>query len=277
MPSKKTPVIEWLFFNAVGFNPQTHEVGRPVVYMVDVANAIQATKAQLDKDNIANFWKDLTRSNPDSHWPAAVLEAGYTGNDAIGHGNKAVFEFVRLPPGQRKAFKPALEPSEELKSNAHKVQSLSMPIATKELGRRDENWLAQVGVRLFVVETHFAVFSERDVKEVTFLQTGVKMGRGETDVAYGLVDGANDTWLVSVEAKGRREKIHEPQVLRAAKSLAKTAAGKEVTGVIPFAIKIIGRSLIYTVEFNAIRESTDVLTVASQGVIELVPDVRGIS
>jgi len=65
-----------------------------------------------------------------------------------------------------------------------------MRLDMKALGRRDENWLAQVSARLGVVEAHFARYSQRKVEEISFLQTGLKLGRGEVDSAYSLVDDA---------------------------------------------------------------------------------------
>jgi len=49
----------------------------------------------------------------------------------------------------------------------------------KALGRRDENWLAQVSARLGVVEAHFARYSQRKVEEISFLHR-LKLGRGRS-------------------------------------------------------------------------------------------------
>jgi hypothetical protein len=272
--SQKTKVIEWIFQQR--YDAETGIISHALVTFEDIKAGIDATGAKLDKDNPPNFWKDITRSNPENHWPKSVLAAGYTGADAIGEGGKASFLFVKVPPGQTTAFRAGLEPPVELVERPHIVQSLSMPLAMKALGRKDENWLAQVANRLFVVETHFAVFSPRDVAEVSFLQTGVKMRRGEVDAAYSLSDVEGKTWLVSCEAKGRREKIHEPQLLRAAKQLAATEAAESAEGVIPFGIKIIEKSLLHTVEFEPIEESHEDLVIASEGVIRLAPAVRGV-
>jgi len=84
-------------------------------------------------------------------------------------------------------------------------------------------------------------------------------------------------WLISVEAKGRREDLHQPQVLRAAQAFARSHGVPNIAGVIPFAIKIVGPSLIYTVEFDPVDKTDTVLTLAAEGVIQLVPDVKGIS
>lgn len=274
--SQKTQVIEWLFFNRTGFDASSGTIPRTIMTFQDVVEGIKATGASLETNNPANFWKDITRKNPNTYWPKTVLASGYTGKDAIGGGSKACFEFVPLPEGQSTAFPVGLEPPAELFGRIQQVQSLSMPMATKALGRRDENWLAQVAARLAIVETHFAVFSSSNIAEATFLQTGVKMKLGEVDSAYSLTGADKRTWLLSVEAKGRQESIHEPQVLRAARALSASPAAKDVAGVIPFAIKIVGDSLIYTAEFEPLSSDQDDLNLLSEGLIELTPVVKGI-
>lgn len=117
--------------------------------------------------------------------------------------------------------------------------------------------------------------------EVDFLQTGIKLGSGEIDVAYRLLERNGDRWLVSVEAKGRRERIWVPQVARAAQALwttvtTATAAGTlGVRGVIPFAIKIVGDSVVHTVEFDPNGGAQ--LAVVSEATIKLEPGVEGIN
>ena len=49
----------------------------------------------------------------------------------------------------------------------------------------------------------------------------------------------------------------------------------ETAGVIPFAIKVIGRSLVHTIEFEPVV-GTSLPKVASEAVIRLRPDVPGI-
>ena len=276
MPSMKSSVIEWLFFDKLGFRTNGN-IGDGVVTMGDVVDGIEATASGLSKSNPANFFKDITRNNPDMIWPASVLAAGFTGEDAIGTAPQAVFRFVPLPAGQLTAFPPPLAPSAAMLASPHTIQSLSMPISTKALGRSDENWLAQVAARLHVVETYFAQFSPNSMAEVTFLQTGVKLPQGEADSAYSVVDSSGETWLVSVEAKGRREKIHPPQIHRAAASLLQTSAAQATCGVIPMAMKVVSVSTIYIVEFEKLRVPTDPLTKVGEGVLRLVPDVAGIA
>lgn len=227
--------------------------------------------------NRANFYKDITRHDPNSVWPASVLAAGYTADDAIGQTAGACFMFRPLPSGQTVAFADPLSPSNTALASPIVLESVSMPLATKALGRKDENWLAQVAVRLRVIESHFALRSGRSADEVTFLQTGVKLGRGEVDAAYSLVDGA-DTWLVALEAKGKRERIHVPQVQRAAAQLLRAALSRRqrVVGVIPMAMKVLGPSQLHMVEFDVDTGSGSGGTVVTDSVIELRPRVTGI-
>lgn len=279
MASEKTQVIEWIFNERL--NPTTGELSEPVVTFADIAVAIDATGAPLSKGNLANFWKDLTRGNQNNSWPTSVFEAGFTGSDAIGVSEGAAFQFRAITTGQTDPFVSRLtyDPSTV---ETHVVQSLSMPMATKALGRRDENWLAQVAARLNLIETFFAVFSERNVLEVTFLQTGVKLTKGEVDAVFA-IETDEGTWLLSVEAKGRPEPLHLPQIARAAHSLWErvdadsSTALFDVVGVIPFALKIVAASQVWAVEFAPVAFADSELIPIAQGVLKLSPAVHGVS
>lgn len=285
MASAKTAVFEHLFFVVKGY-VAGQSIQSPVVTFDEVTAAIIATnpalvaagKKPLKTGNPANFWKDITRTNPNRIWPARVLAAGYTGVDGIGQGAQASFRFVPLPPGQTAAFPPAPTPSAAALGQPIVLESVSMPLATKALGRADENWLAQVGARLRVIESHFAVRSATGAAEVTFLQTGVKLGDGEVDAAYNLIDQTGRSWLLAVEAKGRGERIHVPQVQRAAAQLLSGARvrGQQIQGVIPMALKIVDRSRLHVVEFDPDIGTGSTGTVVTDSVVELRPHVTGI-
>jgi hypothetical protein len=274
VPSDKTEVIEWIFFR-LKYDHKQRTVINPVVTFDEVADGIEAMGSKLSEGNRANFWKDLTRGNLNKNWPETVFTSGFTGADAIGEGAGACFKFAEVLPGQ---MQPSIDrlSFDEKEVRTHQIESLSMPVATKALGRQDENWLAQVSVRLHIVETHFAIFSSRPVAEISFLQTGVKLRKAEVDAAFSVTDSAG-VWLLSVEAKGKREHIHLPQIKRASLQFAETkpvAIG--AVGVIPFALKIVGKSKIWCVEFVPLVDSHSPMVVASQGVIELLPHVQGI-
>lgn len=280
--SEKPQLIEWVFHQR--FNLTTKSLNNAVVTFDDINAAIAALRKQhlihkLNPDaNRANFWKDIIRKpDPNSYWPESVLAAGFTGDDAIGHGPRACFMFKPLPPGQTVAFTSPLSPSASAIANPILLESVSMPLATKALGRRDENWLAQVGVRLRVIESHFALRSKTQASEVTFLQTGVKLGQGEVDAAYSLINGFG-TWLAAMEAKGKRERLHVPQVQRAAAELLRAAAGRSqrVVGVIPMAVKVLDPSKLHVVEFDPDTGPGSSGTVVVDSIIELRPLVTGV-
>lgn len=278
MASAKTAIIERLF--DAWFDAETGRLSRTLVTFADIQAAIRDSGVDLSDANPANFWKDLIR-NPraNENWPASVLRRGYTGADAIGQGPRASFSFVPLPAGQESPFVAPPTPTEGQRAAAHPVQSLSLPLAAKALGRRDENWLAQVAQRLSLVETHFAIASNRRVLEVDFLQTGIKLRRGEVDGAYRITEAVGidqQHFLVAVEAKGRDDVIWIPQVARAAEALLGTEAATATAGVIPFAIKIIGPSLIHTIEFVPAPAGASILETASEAVLRLTPEVPGI-
>lgn len=275
MPSAKTAVIEYLFKQR--YDEATGTMTDDLITFNDVVAGIRATGADLRTNNPANFFKDLTRSAKEENWPASVLAAGWTGVDAVGAAEGACFRFVRLPEGQSTAFSVGLQPSTEALDKVVVVQSLSMPVATKELGREDENWVAQVASRLSVVETHFAISSPLDITEMTFLQTGAKMRKGEVDTAYSLAAAEGGHYLLSGEVKGRREQLPRDQILRAAVALAGSPAGQKAKGVIPFGMKVIGEGRLWCVEFEPVTATTDELSdPVAETIIELRPTVRGV-
>ncbi|SUE27773.1 Uncharacterised protein [Nocardia farcinica] len=287
MVSEKTQVIEWIFFNRK-FDATTGELIDSIVTMDEVNEGIAATGARLKPGaNRANFWKDLTRSGAKSlnkHWPTSVFSRGFTGRDAIGQRPGAVFMFIPTVAGRTKPFEDDDSFDDQLP--AVRLQSLSMPQAMKALGRSGENWHAQVADRLNVVSSFFALCSPRNVpprsvREVNFLQTGIKMNGGETDAAFSML--ADDgQWLVSAEVKGRREQFNHSQIARSSYWLeasvrsAKISTLQDVVGVIPLGIKVVGRSTLWVVEFEPVSDPASSLVKVAEGVFELVPHVPGI-
>lgn len=285
MVSAKTQVIDWIF-NAK-YDVKLGALSDPVVTMDDITKGITQSGAKLSTANPANFWKDLTRSGAEGlnrNWPRSVFSHGYAGSDAIGQSERAVFMFVPVKEGQEEPFVDEVSYSDELP--ATKLQSLSMPQVMKALGRGGENWHAQVADRLNVVSSFFALYSPRNVRprevlEVNFLQTGIKMREAETDAAFSLL--ADDgQWLISAEVKGKTEQLHLPQIARAAYALestvktAKDSALGTVVGVIPLGIKVVGPSRLWVVEFSPVTQPGSPLAKAAEGVFELVPHVPGI-
>ena len=182
--------------------------------------------------------------------------------------------------------KPGLEP--------HVIQSLSLPLASKALGRRDESWLVQVAVMLNVLEHHFSRCSALDVKELVHLQTGVKLSNSEVDGLFRAIveeSGERTHVLVTCEAKQQGERILEHQVVdqigAAYKSVKKSVPEEElaISLIVPVAIKAIPpEGDIYVVEFHpwtpveaeAEESAMKDLTVASEGLYRLRPPVPGV-
>lgn len=275
--SLKTEIIEWIFFN-LKYDTSSEMLTESVVVFDDIAMAIDSTDSDLGTGNLANFWKDITRGNPNNIWPSSVFKYGYTGADAIGDAPSASFKFIPKRRSSVEPFPDLLVYEEGLR--IHTVQSLSMPLTTKSLSRSDENWVVQVAQRLNIVESYFAIFSKLRVSEISFLQTGIRLGRGEVDAAYlATIDGYS--WLISVEVKGRKDSVHVAQILRASNALLKSARESapelsSVAGVIPIAMQVVGSSSIWVIEFESINRSADSILKVNEGIIELSPEVPGL-
>jgi len=284
LPSRKTRVIEALF--SARWDPVTASLGSSVVTLDEVADAIRANNAAhpkewLNEKNTANFFKDFVRRKKSSNenWPRSVLARGYTGRQITGAG--ACFEFVSLAPGQRFPF-PGIVPDPTDDTPRHRIESASLPLASRRLGRRDEPWLVQVVVRLRVIETHLALYSQWQVVQVDHLQMSVKLGRTEIDALFlAIVNGPDPSReiIVTCEAKGRNDDILEDQVLSQAQAVF-TMPGVTQDIVIPMAVKAVGASALYLVEFGAVKRddapSIESLSLASSAVYEFVPPVPGI-
>jgi len=199
-------------------------------------------------------------------------------------GENACFEFVPLPRGQSEPFPHKIpDPSEE--HAVYKIESASLPLASRRLGRKDEPWLVQVLVRLRVIETHLSVHSPRRSKvvQVDHLQMSVKQRKTEIDALFLVIEqdagGRTHEIILCCEAKGRRDDILEDQALRQARAVFKMEGVTQDT-VIPIVAKAFAPSKIYIVEFAAVKredaEETEALTVASKAVYELLPPVPGV-
>jgi hypothetical protein len=289
--SQKTPIIE-KFFNE-RWDEKSSTLTNPVVTLSEVADAIKQhnlnisgkPKTELSPRNPANFLKDFIRNRKSGNrnWPSSVFDRGYTARQR--KGNNACFEFVPLVPGQTEAF-PNRFPAPDATVPRHKIESLSLPLASRRLGRRDEPWLVQVLIRLRVIETHLAIFSQRKIVQLDHLQMSVKLRKSEIDALFLAIeqDDAADSStrrevIVCCEAKQMHDDILEDQILGHVEAVFK-AKGVQQELVLPIAVKAIGKSMVQVVEFDVIRKedaaTTDLLTMKSQAVYELVPQVPGI-
>jgi hypothetical protein len=286
MATPKTAVIEQIF--RARFTPETGELTNERVTLADVAEAIEKYNTEnpektLSAKNPANFFKDFVRNreSADRNWPAYALTNGYTGRQLTGSG--ACFEFVRLPPGQTTAFPSASFASPTLETPRHAIESVSLPIASRRLGREDEPWLIQVIVRLRIVEAHFALVSPRKIRQIDLLQMNVKLAQTEIDALFlgqeETSPGRFQEVIITCEAKRGRDDILESQILQQAKAPFSMSQIQQ-DHVVPLAVKSVGPSQAYVVEFEELDRATSFsatsLTVASDSLFEIRPRVPGV-
>ncbi|HWE46032.1 MAG TPA: hypothetical protein VG407_08380 [Caulobacteraceae bacterium] len=154
-------------------------------------------------------------------WPDEIWHAGYTASQRTGGGQ--CFEFVKST--RDVPFPDDFAPTG--KEPVFIVQTLSLPLATREILRMDEQSLAQVVVKLNVLE-HLLSSAPPDVREgtieLTHLQNNVKLRATEIDALYkvtAIAKGASESGLMTVEVKLKdpiiREQI-EKQALSALKN-----------------------------------------------------------
>lgn len=291
MASDKLPVIERIWESL-----QEEGQGRTVVYFDDVIEAIHFCNEQdglgRSVKNPANFMKDLIRSdNASQNWPQSLCNMGIGGRQRVGHNR--VFEFAPYAEGQSEPFPNRYFPGPTL--TAIPLQSVSLPLASKALGRRDESWLIQVAVALFVLEHHFATQSSLAVRELVHLQTGVKLANSEIDGLFRAIieneDGRRSHVLVTCEAKQQGERILEHQIVEQIVAANKSVRASvpeeelEVAMIIPVAIKAIPpNGELYVAEFEpwlrsdaeADEANTKGLELASEALYRLSPPVPGI-
>jgi hypothetical protein len=254
--SYKPAVIEHIF-NGL-YNPATKTLSRTIVTAKDIQEAKVAVSQQqglrikLDSQQM-NFMKDLVRGRGAARlWPPSVLAAGYTGEQRTGSG--AVFEFVPVVAGTPSSLSIDYVPSAH--TPRFQVQSLSIPQASKSLGRRDEPWLLQVAVQLHVLETHFAVGANKqiDALEMSHLQMDLKLRKVQIDamflVHHALPAKEISEAIITVEAKQHNQRILPEQIGRQVNA---AFASTRADLVIPVAIAASPGEGIYVVEFQAVR------------------------
>jgi hypothetical protein len=274
--SQKPAVIERLFFDR--YDPSTRKLTRAEVTLDEVVAAIREVADGLSPMNPANFMKDIVRrANRNDYVPGSVLERGFTVEQYV--GDRHCFRFVPLPAGQTTAF-PELVPSPELLEDGaiHPIQSISLPLASRRMGRPDESWLTQVAVRLNLVHTHLALFSQQPVVALDLLQTGMKLGRGEIDSVFlaTLSDVDEERYaLVSCEVKSVKEVIEPEQVLRGAETVSAQASKLKLgdLAVIPMALKALGEGLLWLIEFST---NFPPLEAETEKIYRFVPPLKGV-
>ncbi|KVF79356.1 hypothetical protein WS75_03855 [Burkholderia sp. FL-7-2-10-S1-D7] len=225
--------------------------------------------------------KDIVRGKGAARiWPDRVRQLGYVGEQVTGDGK--VFEFVPVVPGESEGFAVDFRPTSG--TPVVPVQSLSLPSASKALGRTDESWLLQVAVNLRIVESHFAIGDNRQIEplEVNHLQMDIKLRRVQIDALFLALrepcpDDPSGRVLITVEAKQGNQRILREQIARQVKA-AFESTDNDV--VIPIAIAAIKDKGIYVVEFRAVhRAESDTFESPQfhrEAMYVLSPTVKGI-
>lgn len=288
MSSEKTVVIKYLWDFL-----QEEGLGRRVVHREDVVNAIQhcasASGIELSEGNAANFMKDVVRGDhANDFWPPELTALRITAQQRPSRGSRRVFEFVNFEEAQTEPFPNPYKPTPEMAPIP--VEAVSLSLAKRSLGRKDESWLVQVAVELRLVQTHFATHSLESVVEVNHLQTGVKLGTSEIDSLFlAHLQSTDNTLiraLVTCEAKQEGQRILDHQIVEQVVAASKSvrAAGMDVTKIIPIAVKAYEGGQVYLAEFKSwehsdadkSEEERPKLQLASHAVYALRPPVPGI-
>lgn len=270
------------------WNEATRELADPVVTSSEIRDEyIEYQKRHgkpVENTNPPAFMKDFLRKRhrANASWPREIFEAGYTARQVTGEGRN--FEFIPVLPGQTDPF-PGTAPIPPPGMPAHQISSVSLPLASRRLGRPDEPWLVQVSVRLHLVETYFALFSTRKtaIRQVDHLQNALKLRRTEIDALFLATEQIGPEtyreFIVTCEAKRQGEDIISEQILQQVKAVFQLRNVTQSVAV-PIALKSISPSRIQIVEYAEVtREQAnelDALSIAGQAIFELVPAVPGI-
>ena len=277
----KSAVFEYLFNSRWDAKSQT--LINPLVTLEEVRQAIQdcndADGGNRSTRNPANFLKDYQRrrKTANDRWPKPIRKAGFTVVQRTSKG--LCFEFVKLDKGADPF--PVLGDCK--KAERIKVQSLSMPLASKSLGRSDEAWLTQVAVKLKFIESYFALSaSPRNIVEIDHLQMNAKLRQSEIDSVYLYTEdtaGNRAHGLILLEAKGFTEDVGHDQLLHGLKA-GKGLLGDIAETLLPMALKVVHDSLVHVMEFEPVAkrdvDGTHELALAHEAVVEVVPSVPGI-
>jgi hypothetical protein len=283
--SQKPPIIESLFEER--WDKTRKVLTDPSVTQRDIRQKIQElpknaqSEAELSDRNIANFFKDFIRrkKTANANWPASIWARGYTARQVT--GNNQSFEFIPKTPGQKTPFPSFAEPNEV--TPRLRIETVSLPLASRMLGRRDETWLMQVVVRLRILETHLALVSKRNWVQVDHLQMSVKHGKREIDGLFlgleQLSPQRQQEVIICCEAKGRKDDLLEEQIVGQIRVVLEDPAVAQKVAL-PIGLKAVSLSEIYIAEFDEVtREEVgelDSLSVVSDALFELVPAVPGI-
>lgn len=276
--SQKPAVIEWIYNKLL---KEDGSLQRTIVTNDDVVDAIgwcnEHQGTSLSAKNPANFLKDIIRGkNASATWPDILKKRRIGARQVTGDGR--VFEFVPYIQGQVQPFPDRF--GHHAGVERHRLQSVSMPLASKALGRDDETYLIQVAVKLAVVETHFALFSPIHVVELNHLQIGIKLRLCEVDALFAAKyldkEGEMHPLIITAEAKKKNQRILEEQVMQQVRAAFQETPTNLVAPIAMTAVECG----IYLAEFKAVRRdelnSFKELELEVEKVYELVPPVKGV-
>lgn len=282
--SQKTIVIERIF--DLLYDAATGTLSRTIVTASDLQDAKRhcndflGATIKLDS-NPFNFMKDIVRGTSGAKiWPDSIRRLGFVGEQRTGDGN--VFEFVPVVAGVSESFEVDFRPTDD--TPRYQVQSLTLPLASKALGRTDESWLLQVAVNLRIVETHFAIGENRQIEalELSHLQMDIKLRKVQIDALYlakcePSVGEPTGSVLITVEAKQSNQRILTEQIARQVKASFQSTSNDLI---VPTAIVAIRGKGMYVVEFKAVRRADSATFEAPvfhrEAMFILQPSVQGI-
>lgn len=280
--SEKPIVIEHIFDQR--YDPVSDTISSDLVTSEDLYNAKAHCKSAFGlklkvEGNPYNFMKDIVRGvNAAAMWPDRLKKLGWSGEQVTGEGN--VFRFVKVSAGSADPLSTDLDVTSQ--TPVYKIQSLSLPHASKALGRSDEPWLLQVAVNLRVIETHLAVTARPQITplEVSHLQMDLKLRKVQIDAMYLAIcklPTGPESVLITLEAKKARQRILLEQVKRQVDAAFKSSG---VERVLPMAIKSVRGIGIYVAEFELV-ERANLATFTepklhADAVFHLLPPVLGI-
>jgi hypothetical protein len=276
-----TRVIESIFNER--WDPKRKTLSEPLVTLNDLQQAyIKVTGGA--HGNPARIWKDLRRktTSANERWPRSVFDLGYAAKGVTGGG--ASFQFIKTRPGQTEPFASlaGIDPYVPGVTITHAIESVSMPTASKRLGRSDEAWLIQTLVRLRILETHFALHRQSNIVHIDHLQSSLKLRKREIDALFLAEqndDGKKRELAISLEAKGAADDILEDQLVGQVEVVLKELTDTGVIPdpmVIPMAAKTVAPSVILIIEFDPMVTGLEGLSIRGYGYYHLVPPVPGI-
>lgn len=285
--SKKSEVFRMLFYER--WDCEQRKLRDPVVTISQVKEAIEKARADegsghLSSSNPANFVKDFIRRahSANKNWPEDLKQLRWTIRQQTGDND--CFQFVPFAENQNEPFEDPFVPGPS--TPRHRMQSVTIPKASRDLGRKDEQWLIQVAVRQGLIPTHLALHSKVRIDEVVHLQTAVKLRKTEIDalfLAQIASSAGRETALITCEAK-HHESILVDQIVNQANA---GSALQNADWVIPMAIRVVKNDeplgaggLIYVCEFEKLRVGDQIgssdLKLASDCVYEFQPPIKGL-